>query len=192
MALRYLAGGSYLDIMYLHGVSKGAFYKHLWSTLEAMDKGLPDFTLADDIKDLDRCRYLAAGFSRRTDGHIQGAIAAWDGIIFKVEKPSSVATPECPNPNKFHCRKGFPGVSCQACCDADNRFLWAKVDFAASVHDARAYRMSQLAGGGARMSDLIENSEVMGLQSSELEPRRPLEPISQQLGSETRLATTDK
>ena len=33
-ALRYLAGGSYLDIMYLHGVGKAWFFRELWPTLQ--------------------------------------------------------------------------------------------------------------------------------------------------------------
>ena len=40
MALRYLAGGSYLDIMYLHGVSRSIFYQQLWPTLAAIDGAL--------------------------------------------------------------------------------------------------------------------------------------------------------
>jgi hypothetical protein len=70
MALRYLAGGSYLDIMYLHGVSRSIFYQQLWPTLAAIDGALPEFTLETDVHDLQRCRHLAAGFARKTDGHI--------------------------------------------------------------------------------------------------------------------------
>jgi hypothetical protein len=78
MALRYMAGGSALDIMYLHGVGRSTFYACLWPTLRAIDAGLPAFSLPEDIKSLVHCRRLAAGSSLRTDGHIQGAITAWD------------------------------------------------------------------------------------------------------------------
>jgi len=84
MALRYLAGGSYLDIMYLHGVSRSTCYKHIFGTLKAMDMALPEFTLDEDIHSLERCRALTATFAAKTDEHIQGAMAACDGIIFKV------------------------------------------------------------------------------------------------------------
>ena len=97
IALRYLAGGSYLDIMYLHGVGRSAFYLHLWPTLAAIDAALPEFSLEADIYDLQRCRQLAAGFARKTDTHIRGAIAA---IIFKVvkERPAVVNNEEVVNP----------------------------------------------------------------------------------------------
>ena len=124
MALRYLAGGSYLDIMYLHGVSRSTCYKHIFGTLKAMDMALPEFTLDEDIHSLERCRALTATFAAKTDEYIQGAIAAWDGIIFKVEKPTQLNKSKVPNPNKFHCRKGYPGVSVQAACDGNRRFLY--------------------------------------------------------------------
>jgi len=38
MALRWLAGGSYLDIYQMHGVSLPEFNKALWETLEAIDQ----------------------------------------------------------------------------------------------------------------------------------------------------------
>jgi len=160
MALRYLAGGSYLDIMYLHGVGKSAFYKHLWPTLGAIDKALPEFSLETDVHNLERCRHLAAGFARKTDGHIRGAIAALDGIIFKVERPATVNTKEVVNPNKFNCRKGFPGVSCQAACDADRRITFVSIDHAASCHDSRAWRTA-LTSKGTRMVDEIASSTVI-------------------------------
>ena len=50
MALRYMAGGSALDIMYLHGVGRSTFYACLWPTLRAIDAGLPAFSLPEDIK----------------------------------------------------------------------------------------------------------------------------------------------
>jgi hypothetical protein len=68
MALRYLAGGSYLDIMYLHGVARGTTYKHIYGTLDTLNKRLPDFTLEDDVRDLERCRQLSRVFAQKTDG----------------------------------------------------------------------------------------------------------------------------
>jgi len=114
IALRYLAGGSYLDIMYLHGVGRSAFYLHLWPTLAAIDAALPEFSLEADIYDLQRCRQLAAGFARKTDTLIRGATAA---IIFKVvkERPAVVNNEEVVNPNKSSCRPPFrPSCSCSS------------------------------------------------------------------------------
>ena len=45
IAMRYLAGGSYLDLMYLHGVGKSSVFHLLWDTLQRVDAALPEFTL---------------------------------------------------------------------------------------------------------------------------------------------------
>ena len=66
IALRYLAGGSYLDLMYLHGVGKSSVFHLLWDTLQRVDAALPEFTLEDDIHDLERCKELSAAFARPT------------------------------------------------------------------------------------------------------------------------------
>jgi len=145
IALRYLAGGSYLDLMYLHGVGKSSVFHLLWDTLERVDAALPEFTLEDDIHDLERCKELSAAFAAKTDGHIVGAIAAWDGIAVKVERP---CYKDASNQNKFWCRKGFPAVSVQAACDADRRFSYFSLEFAGSVHDSRAYRLARTRCGG--------------------------------------------
>ena len=166
MALRFLAGGAYLDIMYLHGVSRTTVYRHVFSTLNALDAALPAFTLDEDIHDLERCRRLSSVFAAKTDGHIQGAIAAWDGILFKVQKPTQLNKNKVANPNKFHCRKGFPGVSVQAACDGDRRFTYMSMDFAASVHDARAYRHARTRRGPLMAMEL-ECSETMAMANDE-------------------------
>ena len=116
------------------------------------------------MHDLERCRALSAGFARKTDGHIVGAIGALDGIIFKVERPTVINTAEVVNPNKLNCRKGFPGVSCQAVCDADRRFTFVAIDFAASVHDSRAFRVARTSRG-SRMSDEMATSPTMGARA---------------------------
>jgi len=36
MTLRYMGGGSFLDIIDMHGVGKRTFYKLLWATIEGI------------------------------------------------------------------------------------------------------------------------------------------------------------
>jgi len=76
------------------------------------------------------------------------------------------------NPNKFNCRKGFPGVSCQAACDAERRITFLSIDFAASVHDSRAFRFARTSTG-TRVSDEIARSTVLSqcADSAELRAR---------------------
>lgn len=169
MTLRFLAGGSYLDIMYLHGVARSTVYKHVYRTAKTLEAKLPEFTLDEDINDPARCRELSRVFEAKTDGHIKGAIAALDGIIFKVEKPSQLNKDKCPNPNKFHCHKGYPGVSVQAACDGHRRFTAMAMNHAASVHDSRAWRR-MMTRGGALLHQVVARSEAMAAVDSEHHP----------------------
>ena len=41
ITLRYLAGGSYLDLIYLYGVSATFFYFAVWDTLKRLNRILP-------------------------------------------------------------------------------------------------------------------------------------------------------
>ena len=38
LTLQWLAGGSYLDLVPMHGVGYASFYKYLWQTLEACNR----------------------------------------------------------------------------------------------------------------------------------------------------------
>jgi hypothetical protein len=60
MTLRWLAGGSFLDIMRLHKVSKTEFYQSLWRTIDAINNN-PDFKIAFPF-DIDSLVNIEAGF----------------------------------------------------------------------------------------------------------------------------------
>lgn len=113
LMLRYMAGGSYLDIMYLFGIeAPGTFYNLVWDTMVRLDSALPALSLEEDLKDLDRCRTLAQGFARegKTDGNIRGCIGALDGLLLQIEAPPF----RWPNRVKYLSRKGFWAVNVQA------------------------------------------------------------------------------
>ena len=92
-----------------------------------------------------------------------GAIAAWDGIAVKVERP---CYKDAYNQNKFWCRKGFPAVSVQAACDADRRFSYFSLEFAGSVHDSRAYRLARTRCGGFICREMAA-SETLRMQGDD-------------------------
>ena len=56
-----LAGGSYLDIADLHGLDVATMYKHVWITMQAIDKKY-SFQLLRQLKELD-AEDVAAGRS---------------------------------------------------------------------------------------------------------------------------------
>ena len=159
MTLCYMAGGSYLDLMYLFGVKKSSLYAIMWQTLEQLDTctALPDLTLERDVNDQQRCRALAAGFVSRTRcTHVTGCIGALDGMALKIEQPTT-----SDNPLKYFCRKLFNAVSVQAVCDSDRRFLYMDMSQAGSTHDSTAWNAARTLDGSDRMGLLMASSRVL-------------------------------
>ena len=52
LTLRWLAGGSYLDISDLHGIHPATMYRHVWQTMRAIDKAY-HFQLLRQLNELD-------------------------------------------------------------------------------------------------------------------------------------------
>jgi len=91
VTLRFLAGGSYLDIASDHGMSAGSFYAAVWETLEAIDQTLDNMDLTEDsIKDtayLERKRLL---MREHWGDALHGVCFAVDGWVCKIMKPNDV------------------------------------------------------------------------------------------------------
>lgn len=88
-ALRWLAGGSYLDIIFAFGVSKTAFFTDgdrgiLWPTLFAIDAyffiGLP----LSNVEALQRISYE---FENCCNGVLKNCVLAIDGWVCRTRKP---------------------------------------------------------------------------------------------------------
>eukprot|EP00808_Paulinella_micropora_P010168 g38690.t1 len=130
MNLRFLAGGSYLDIADLHGVGESTFYKCLWRVILLLNR---DSLLGESMKFPDESEFesLAAGWqSLSSVPHIfDGCLLAIDGIIFKIPCPQPH---EVPNPINI------------SAAGPDLRFRWADVRCAGSTHDQLAYTVSGL------------------------------------------------
>ena len=105
MALRWMAGGSYLDIADLHGVDESTFYKHLWPTIEAIDAAyeLPLLAMLDNVE-AGSLGPLIDAFDEKSAGMIRGCFGALDGIAVKIEKPDTA------DAASYYCRKGFYSV----------------------------------------------------------------------------------
>eukprot|EP01047_Picozoa_sp_COSAG01_P082761 COSAG01_NODE_17037_length_1183_cov_1.239852_1_plen_379_part_10 len=148
MTLRWLAGGSYLDIADLHGVSEEAFYTHVWQVMEAIDtvkayrfqllRLLSSLNLEQGRSPVEP---LAEGFDAKTHGIVTGCIGAVDGIAIKL---SAAALSDVPNAGSYYCRKGYHSLNFQVCCDAERRITWTSAQFCGSTHDNVALENSQL------------------------------------------------
>jgi len=170
--LRWLAGGSYLDICFAFGLSSSIFYHVkggiLWPTLEALHKILKiDFPI-DDIEQLEE---ISNGFSRCVGGAIKGVVLAVDGWVCKTRAPSA---DEVPNPISFRNRKGCFGIVVMAGCDSKTRFRMLSCNFCGSTNDCLAWELthlySQLMAGRLRKCYFAIGDEIFNCNEIMLTP----------------------
>eukprot|EP00808_Paulinella_micropora_P020571 g26203.t1 len=121
MTLHFLAGGSYLDIVDLHGVAESTFYKCIWRVILLIKRNI---ALGQSLKFPSESEFpcLAAGPAC---------------LIF-------LQPHEVPNPRAYYCRKGYFGINAQLACGPDLRFRWADVRCTGGTHDQLAYTVSGL------------------------------------------------
>lgn len=80
VTLRWLAGGSYLNLCFAWGNSSSTFYHEhgvLWLTIEALDKAFPmGFPFGDEA----RLEELSVGFRVHSGGILDGCVMAIGGF----------------------------------------------------------------------------------------------------------------
>jgi hypothetical protein len=109
IALRYLAGGSYIDICRVYLVSYGPFYQVTDLAIEAIFAEM-NRLVSLDLRDEDLLRRLSEGFRRKTNGIVRGCIGAIAGIRIQIRRPAEKICA-----SKFYCRrKGFYSLDVQA------------------------------------------------------------------------------
>ena len=148
MTLRWLSGGSYLDICCEYGVSPKTFYSKkgiLWPTLDALDKALQLSFPIDDDEELAR---LSKEFKDMSFGHFEFCVGAIDGLVLRTRAPF---LKEVRYPTSYRNRKGCFGVLCLAVADLRGKFLSFSCNHSGSTHDSLAYSTSYL----YQMIDLI-------------------------------------
>lgn len=122
VTLRWLAGGSYLDLCFKWGTSKAAFYSTdpqkgvVWPTIEAIDK---TFMITIPYDDEDRLQEMAEKFSAFTNCQNQeffGCVTAVDGWVCHTRKPTKN---EVKDAIAYHKRHNCWGIVVLAGCDAE-------------------------------------------------------------------------
>lgn len=139
MTLRWLAGGSYLDICFAFAVSDSSFFGKdgcLWSTIQALDNCLPLEFPFDSPEDLNR---LSSEFGMNSDGSMNGCVGAIDGLLIKTRAPF---LSEHSNPSSFKNRKCCYGILALAIADLSGKFLMFNVNNTGSTHDSIAWEIS--------------------------------------------------
>jgi hypothetical protein len=137
IALRFFAGGSYLDICAYHGVQKGTLYVILWRVTNSINARISLCFPHDDVEALTT---LSNGFRARMNNPLAGCVGALDGIAIEIKRPSA----GCKNSRSFYNRKGFFAYPLQAMCDSKYRFLFASCKCTGSTHDSVAFSVSAL------------------------------------------------
>ena len=111
VALRYFAGGSYLDVTISHGIGKTDVYHSVWAV--AMNRCTRLTTAVE-------CKELAADFTFRSEASFHNCVGCIDGMLLWMEK---LFLKECEkvgvDSGKFYCsRKGKFRLNLQGVCDA--------------------------------------------------------------------------
>ena len=85
-ALRYFAGGSYLDITMSHVIGVTDFYLSIWAIVDAMNRcPLLQFQFPTTISE---CQTISTEFSSRSKAGFNNCIGCIDGLLIWLEKPS--------------------------------------------------------------------------------------------------------
>lgn len=130
--LRFLAGGSYLDICALFGLDPNNFFsKHyvLWPTIEAIDRIVP---LGLSLKS-DDLKQTSEEFSKFSHGKLKGCIMAIDGWVCKTRQP--MVKEVGLDVKAYRNRKSCWAIVVLAGCDARLRFNMVSARSSGSTHD---------------------------------------------------------
>ena len=118
MALRYLGGGSFIDISAVFGASISSFYNSLWCVVDAINS-TPAMEFHLPLDDSSWRLRTAAGFQSRGDGPFDNILGALDGIVVKQEQPAATDVACLAD---HWCRKGYYALNTQAICDSSYEF----------------------------------------------------------------------
>lgn len=142
--LRYLAGGSYLDITFAWGVAKSTFFATdpekgiIWPTMEAIDQV---FTIGLPMHNCEELDKIAAEFAKYSHGELKHCVMAIDGWVAKTRKPfNSEVVDVVAYRNRHDCW----GLVVLAGCDAHCRFNMFSCMNAGSTNDVMAWELSQM------------------------------------------------
>ena len=156
VTLRYLAGGSYIDLRQLYKISKTEVFHCVWKTVDAINGYLK---IVFPLDDPDKLAILEAEFAAHSRKQVwRGQVACVDGADFKQKNPGVAV----PNPLEHYVgRKGCYAILCIATCDYARRFLSYDMNMGARTHDSLAWKNSKV-GGAVLRGELGPNYFVNG------------------------------
>ena len=138
MALRFMAGGSYLDVALYHGVHRATFFAAIWRVVAAINAS-DALALVFPYTDAAALTKISEGFQSRRNNPLPGCVGALDGIAIEILRPSQAV---CSDSQSHYNRKGFFAIPLQAMCDHEYRFLFASAKCTGSTHDSLCFDVS--------------------------------------------------
>jgi hypothetical protein len=118
--LRYLAGGSYLDITDIAGISQSSFYRIVWKTITAIVQ-CKALRVAFPTTDEEVQAAIGGFASVSTEGVIKNCAGVVDGYLLRIKVP---AKEEVKNVRSFFSgHYQCYGVNIQAAADHHSRFI---------------------------------------------------------------------
>ena len=147
IAIRILAGASYLDVSQIFGVTYSTCYEILhhvterwfcqdWVSAYSLEKNL---TNPGEL--YKTCQTFAA--KGRSRGVLGGIIGALDGWLVKIRSPSW-RRDGVKNSGNYFSRKGFFALNVQVIVDREKRIIWRAINARGSEHDSSAFKDSGL------------------------------------------------
>lgn len=142
IALRMLAGGSYLDLALIFDIATTSPYEIFHDVLEnwICKDYITDFSARTYLSDVHRMRAVSARFAEQSRDIFTGCIGALDGWLVKIKKPTD--KDNVSDPGDFFCRKGFYSINVQVIVDRDKRIIYRSIKSRGGEHDAPAFRES--------------------------------------------------
>ena len=147
-ALRFYAGGSPLDIMLTHGISRQSVYRSVWGTTDAIN-ATPSLSFNQNNAEFpshDEQVEIAEGFKLRSRAGFDKICLAVDGMLVWTVQPTADDCKELKvGERQFHCaRKDKFGMNLMAGCDHMCRFRWADLRHPGLTSDYLAFATSDL------------------------------------------------
>jgi hypothetical protein len=137
--LRWLAGGSYLDICGLFGLDFNNFFHEnyiLWETIKALDRCLYLTFSLDPVS----LKKTSDGFARLSRGHLHGCVSAIDGWVGVTRQPTIKEVGPCVS--SYRNRKQCFGLVIMAGCDSTCKFNIFSCQTSGGTHDSLAWEMT--------------------------------------------------
>jgi hypothetical protein len=146
--LRWLAGGSYSDVMLLSGISKSSFYRVVWQTVQAIATSKDTNLQIRFPQTEEECKEAAGGFESVSHrGVIRNCVSVVDGFLLGIQTPpkSKVSNVRSFFSGHYKCS----GLNVQAAGDHQSRFTYIAVAGPGVMGDNDAL-------GECKLGELIE------------------------------------